>query len=229
MITVAHPHVETPLLLSPDRPCVLTVENAREYVTFVRDVIAAMEGGTSDCSFWDGDVRIDASKRGEILRDYFSLSFDDRKVLTLLYKKMRQNLLSCEDEVRFAGVVASVEELLQKCIIDSDLPLDSTPLEWDALLKACGVRPRSDYESALEGIVAYIDLFVRLRSVDFFVLVGVKAVLSDEDLAALYHHCELEKVSLLLLEPRRGGAVASERRLVITEDLCEIVEKQAEI
>lgn len=49
--------------------------------------------------------------------------------------------------------------------------------------------------------------------------------LDDNDLQLLYKHCEMQKVSLLLIESSKKRSVLSqEKAIIITEDLCEIVE-----
>ena len=76
-----------------------------------------------------------------------------------------------------------------------------------------------------EKIVAYIDIFAELKRVDVFVFVGLKSVLPDDELALLYRHCELKKIALLLIESHRvRPPLAPERSIIITDDLCEIVE-----
>ena len=56
-------------------------------------------------------------------------------------------------------------------------------------------------------------------------LVGVKSVLTDEELQELFKHCALQKVSLFFLEGENSRkTLPNERKIIITEDLCEIVE-----
>lgn len=61
-------------------------------------------------------------------------------------------------------------------------------------------------------------------------LIGIKDVLSESEISELYKHCALNKVALFLLERGRGEkTLDSERKIIITEDLCEIVENIPEI
>ena len=54
---------------------------------------------------------------------------------------------------------------------------------------------------------------------------GIKDILSDQDLVALYKHCALQKVGLILLESsKKRKLLPEERAIIITDDLCEIVE-----
>ena len=62
------------------------------------------------------------------------------------------------------------------------------------------IRPEENYETLLEKVICYINLFIELKNIRFLAFVGLKSVLSDEDLRLLYRHCRLHKLSLLLVE-----------------------------
>ena len=53
----------------------------------------------------------------------------------------------------------------------------------------------------------------------------LKSVLSDEKLQQVYKHCQSEQVGLLLIEDgKRRNLLSCEKAVIITEDLCEILE-----
>lgn len=56
--------------------------------------------------------------------------------------------------------------------------------------------------------------------------VGLKPLLSDDELKKLYKHCAFNKISLLLIESYKVRPLLEcERAIIITEDLCELVEQ----
>ena len=53
----------------------------------------------------------------------------------------------------------------------------------------------------------------------------LKKYMSDNKIAELYKHCELEKVGLLLIEGRsQYSKLKTENSVTITEDLCELID-----
>ena len=81
------------------------------------------------------------------------------------------------------------------------------------------------YQTLLEKIICYINLYVELKNTKLFVFIGLKDILTDEDLDLLYHHCALQKVCLWLIEStKKRPSLPQEKVVIITEDLCEIVE-----
>lgn len=225
MITLAHKHFETEMELKDDSPLVIFAEEPRENFSFVQNMISLAEGRESEFSIWKGADRLDAEEKIALLRDFFEMDFSDKKILNLLYKRIRGAFFDGAFMLSLNEINAEIGRLFEALFAEVDFSLDYSDLELDALLKACGVKPSVQYENLLEAIVCYIDLFVRLKNVEVFVLVGAKQVLTDEDLASLYYHCELAKVKLLLLEHYKTRPLLhNERAITITEDLCEIVE-----
>ena len=97
-------------------------------------------------------------------------------------------------------------------------------------LKGAGLKFAKTYDSLEEKIICYINALIELRQCEFFVFVNLKGVLSDEKLEQIYAHCRAEQVGLLLIEDgKRRKLLSCEKAVIITEDLCEILENYDEI
>ena len=225
MIRVSNFRIETPIELNPDSPLVLTVESPKEFYLLVSDMIGAFSGAETGFSMWHGDAKIKPSDRCEIVSDTFSFVVTDRKITTLLYKRLQNNFLDGDYVASFGELSATAENFLNGLCDTVDFPIEYDELSPDAVLKAFSVRPAKNYDTLLEKFVAYIDIFAELKHVDAFVFVGLKDVLPDDELKLLYRHCELKKIALLLFESHRArDLLANERSIIITDDLCEILE-----
>lgn len=225
MITLANPNIETTIELESDRVNIIIIENAHEYFKVVSSMISAMQGEESNFTFWENNDKIQASKCGELLLNNFSFDFADKKIITLLYKKLQIEFNNGDFLLSFNKINAEIGAFLQNLFMQIDFSLDYSELNIEDLLKACSVKPAKEYESLLDKIVSYINIFLELKSIKFFVFIGLKDVLSDDDLTLLYRHCEMQKVSLLLFESsKKRDLLPQEKAIIITEDLCEIVE-----
>ena len=81
------------------------------------------------------------------------------------------------------------------------------------------------YDSLEEKIICYVNALIELKKCEFFVFVNLKSVIDDEKLLSIYNHCESEKVGLLLIESSKlRPLLPCERAVIITDDLCEILE-----
>lgn len=149
----------------------------------------------------------------------------NKRITSLLYKKLQENFFEGELIVDFNKINAHIGAFLQSLFQTVDFALDYSELTLESLLKVCEGNPLKAYQSFLEKLICYINIFSELKNIRFFVFVGLKDILTDEDLITLYHHCALQKVSLFLMESsKKRDLLPMERAIIITEDLCEIVE-----
>ena len=229
MICMSHPSLETKLKLYSDSPLVLVVESPHQYYRMVCDLTKEFDGDVSDFSCWDGLARVRGDKVGELLCNHFSFELADKRMVALLHKQLGRNFLNGTHLVEFNKINGEIDLFLHDLCATVDFAVDSAELQLDDLLKACSVRPAKVYQSFLEKVICYINMFVALRGVEFFVFVGLKSVLDDDDLAQLYKHCTLAKVSLLLVEScKQRPLLPDERAVIVTDDLCEITENIVE-
>ena len=230
MIRLSHINIETPIVLNPASPITLSVESPKEYYDIVGNLSAAFNGESSEFSFWEESSSVSPDKYGEIILSPFYFNATDKKIINLLYKKLQSNYNDSTFLIEFNEINAKIENFLYNLCSTVNFSLDHNCLSIEDMLKASSVKPAKTYDTLLEKLVCYINIFTELKSALFFVLVGFKEVLSNEELAQLFRHCELQKVSLLLIEGSSGKkALQNERRIIITEDLCEIVENIEEM
>lgn len=225
MITLAHPNVETKISFDEQHPTLLICENPKEYYNFVTDIVEEFEGNVSNFSFWEGITQVKGEKYGELLLDNFCFNLADKRLVALLQKRLRTNYANGEFLVEFNRINTEIASFLHDLCQTVDFATDFEGLSIDDLLKCCSVRPAATFSSLLEKIVCYVNLFIELKRACFFIFVGLKDVLADDDLSQLYHHCKLMKVGLLLLESsKKRPLLPDERAIIITDDLCELTE-----
>jgi len=185
----------------------------------------SFNGELSDFTFWQDDEQIKPDKYGDMIVNAFSFDLTDKKIVTLLYKKLHNNYNESDLIPQLNKINANIGFFLQELFQTVDFALDYAELTPDDVFKICSVKPSIVYDSFLEKIICYINILVELKNTRFFVFVGLKDVLNDDDLKLLYNHCALKKVCLLLVESSKKRPLLSfERAIIITDDLCEIVE-----
>lgn len=222
---ISSERLETQIELDVSRPFLLCIESPKEYFNTVNELMNAFAGNISEYTFWDGDKQINAEKEGELLTDMFSFGLSDKKIINLLYKRLQSNFNNGQLIFEFQKLRSVSEHFLSNLCETEDFALTYSEMTFDALLKAVSIRPEENYETLLEKVICYINLFIELKNIRFLAFVGLKSVLSDEDLRLLYRHSKLHKLSLLLVECGKIRPLLEEEKvIIITEDLCEIVE-----
>lgn len=226
---IYHTALETPLEISSESVQLLIVENPALYYRFVSELDAQMEGREGGFSFLRSDAPIFPEKEGIMVCDCFHFDLGDKRVMTLLQKRLADLCRNGEAYMRLAEINSAISSLFSDIFCEVPFLLSQDDITPEELFKSCNVRFERNYETLLEKLICYINALIELKHCKFFVFVNLREVLCDEDLRALYRHCALEKVGLLLLEPFHVRALfREERAIVITEDLCEILENYSE-
>lgn len=220
--------VETPLMLAEDYVRTLRIENADCFYRTVLEFSDCFSGKENSVTFWKDHKMGSPSKCGEMIIDLFHLDLNDRKVLSLLYKRIEEEFHQRDDILRFQEINGLVQNFLNDLIFPLPFPVVSEELALADLLKLSDVKIQYEYGSFLEKIICYINLFIELKRCEYFIFVNLKRVLTDKQLEELFLHCRREKVCLFLLESGRGDSLPFEKTVVITEDLCELLENQQE-
>lgn len=227
-ITLTHVHLETPLILSGDYVQLLIVQDPKEFYDMVSDLDGQFDGQEGTFAFSRDGQTIAASKYGAMISDLFHFDLNDKKILGLLHKRL-ENVAFGEKIALFNEFSCQTINFLEELAFCVPFALDYDEPQPIDYLKVAGVKFEKNYESLEEKIICYINALIELKKCEFFVFVNLKSVLNDEKLLQLYAHCRAEQVGLLLLEDgKRRSVLKCEKAVIITEDLCEILENYGE-
>lgn len=223
-IKLVHVHIETPLLINENFPQLLIVENPAEFYRFVSDLDRQMEGLEGEFVFSCNGNIISAEKYGAMVCDPFHFELNDKKILNLLYKYLERNSFG-ENLSYFNRLTAQTVSFLEELAFAVPFSLsydEPQPIDY---FKAADVKFEKTYESLEEKLLCYINALIELKKCEFFIFVNLKSVLDDKKLLHLYNHCQAEKVGVLLITNSRvRPLLPCEKAIIITEDLCEILE-----
>ena len=228
-IKIVHVHLDTPMILSENYVQLLIVENPTEFYQMVSDLDGLFEGSHGTFVFSRDGQTIEAAKYGAMVADVFHFDLNDKKVLNLLFKRL-ENVAFGEKFVLLNELSAKTVTFLEELSFFVPFALDYSEPQPIDYLKSAGVRFEESYDSLEEKIICYINALIELKKCEFFIFVNLKSVLDDEKLLQLYAHCRREQVGLLLIESiKQRPLLSCERAVIITDDLCEILENAVEI
>ena len=228
-VQIAHVHLETQLTIMDEYVSLLIVESPNEFYNMVSDLDGQFDGkdGAFVCSI-DGQI-VPIAKYGAMVSDLFHFDLNDKKLLTLLYKRL-EGVAFGDKLVQFNALTAKTVEFLEEIAFTTPFALEYDEPQPSDYLKASGLKFAKVYDTFEEKLVCYINALIELKGCEFFVFVNLKSVLSDEKLQQIYAHCRREQVGLLLIEDsKRRQLISCEKAVIITEDLCEILENYENI
>lgn len=228
-VKVSHVHLETPLIISTDTPQLLIIESPSEFYLTVTELDKQFNGEEGNFVFCKNEEIISPAKSGALIYDLFHFDLNDKKVLNLLYKKLEAAAFN-ENLIQFNETTAKLVSFIEN--ISYELPFE---LEYDEpqpvdYFKASGLKFAKNHACLEEKIICYINALIELKNCEFFIFINLKSVLNDDKLLQIYKHCQKEQVGLLLIENGKHRPLLDcEKAIIITNDLCEILENYSDM
>lgn len=216
--------LEEPIFLSEEYVRLLIIENPTLFYNIVNQLNIQINGGDGRFVLFSDSQELSMETTGELIYDYYNLDFNDKKLLSLLYKKIEKEVTVYHiEKIHQANTYLNC--LMMDILEDLPFAFSCEDITINALLKALAVKFEVDYETLEEKIICLINILVELKKCKFIAFVNLKSILSDEQLLHIYHHCNLEKICLLLIENTQlRTKLSMENVLIVTEDRCEIVD-----
>ena len=110
-IKISHVHLETPLIISDEYVQLLIIENSTEFYNMVSDLDAQFDGKEGMFVFSANGEVVSAEKYGVMITDLFHFDLNDKKLLTLLYKRLEGVSLG-EKFIDFSSLISVALHIL---------------------------------------------------------------------------------------------------------------------
>ena len=199
---------------------ILVVENPEAYAKILMDLWRQSTGEPGDFCLCDLDVEKPLSKHAECILNPFSLSCNDKKILSKLYhelKEISQNELQQETYDLNTKLVCYLDDLTQCVPYPIKFQVDMDIL---SILKTYDVMLENQFDCLLEQIVKYLKAYHQICHIDIYFFVNLKCYLSSNELKKLYEFAFYEKINLILLEAVNKNKLDCEKTWIIDKDLC---------
>lgn len=208
------------LNLSLNKTNVLCIENRRVFAGCITDLWNQCEAGEGRWQLSDHDSTLPIAKSMICIVNPINLDCNDKKLLKALYQDMdkdvQENMYLQLGNIN-SKMVSLIDEIVkrQPYAIEYD---DSVSLM--DILKIYNVCFVKEFDTILEGIVTYIQLWHRVGKISVFAFVNLKAYLCDSEIEQLYEMIRYEQVYIILFESHYEKKLLDENVKIIDNDLC---------
>ena len=219
---LSHPLLSGPIHWTEGKIPVLILEHQQVFRQVVFELSGQAAGDEGEFILSFEYETLDCGAHLHVLRDYFPLSLDDRK-LQNQFQKVLQFTIREELPEDTGHLQQEIARYLGLVSVHMDYPLSFTEGEYILpLLKAVKCQPALDGEGALEQLMQYMELYSGLMPQQCFALVNAHQYFSQEELMELYQMANYRKWYLFLLEQMQKPALSCEDIYLIDQSLCEI-------
>lgn len=221
---LVHPEIEAvfewPRMTVPT----LVIENQSFFRKFLKDIRFAIEGCTSPVVLSIADKPISIAKHVELLTEFLSFDLNQKTLLNKMLTELEKTAVSEEHYFKTRQLLSEIEAQIADWSFGFPCDITATKVTVSALLKACSVCLKENYEGEygeVEKILDYMELVREFDRDKLFVTVNMRSWFSDEAVAAFVKTVLSHEYTVLMVEAFAHPLLESEQRVTIDRDLCE--------
>lgn len=194
----------------------------------LRNFLMALINGDNEetpFSFISSEKVLEIGVEVDVLLDPLQLNFNNRRAITALLKRLTQAASSEDFYLRTGEIKSSIAKYLDDLIDAGDYGFMASvdeELSVEGLAKLANLKIGGLGVDYVETLVNYLTMMTELVETELFIIYGLGALLSGEELARLCHDAENHQINLLLVGPCNNEKLRGIPKIVIDGDGCEI-------
>lgn len=223
MTCFAHPLMDAVLKFDEDRVPTLVIENRSFFRQIVQDIYAQTEGYSGECVLSRDLKPIEFSKNAELIDSPISFSVNQKSLLTKIVSALEKLAVNESFYLKTAELIQGIGEYFSELTKEQTAELYCSKLNISSILKAIGICVADDYASPLEEYIDYMELTREFDRDKLFIFINLRSYFPDSELQAFLETVLAHEYKILLIDNKAYDILSIEKRVIIDEDLCEIV------
>lgn len=180
---------------------VLFVPEINELFNFISLFRKEIEEETEALTFFDSDRKLKLDSEVDLQTDLFSLTLNQKKLITWLHKKILKENSNSETMFNFNKVKETIlswlNELKTSTLIDFDYLED---LENTDILKLMKVQFKEKEETLFDRFTNFLDTILEVKKVKLLLVSFLYAYFSEAEITQIKNICEEGELTLVSLE-----------------------------
>lgn len=180
---------------------VLFIPEINELFNFISLFKKEIEEETEALTFFDVDKKLKLDSEVDLQTDLFSLTLNQKKLITWLHKKILKENSNSETMFNFNKVKETIlswlNELKTSTLIDFDYLED---LENTDILKLMKVQFKEKEETLFDRFTNFLDTILEVKKVKLLVVSFLYAYFSEAEITQIKNICEEGELTLVSLE-----------------------------
>ncbi len=219
---IVHPLLEIPIEFVECQINILVIEDKKILVKLIEELIFQNNNGEGSFVLSENYSPISISKNMDIVKDFFSINPNDKKVINGVYSFLEKEAYTSENYVNTSSSLGELKKYISALIQLSDLNLTfKDEINIPSLLKIFDVKIDTTDNSLVLRLIEYMDTSIKYCGTKLFVFINLKSYFANDELLALYKHIFYNKIDVFLIESESKDKICSEEKTYILDiDLC---------
>lgn len=194
---------------------ILTIENATSFSKIASELYYYSEDIKSLKIF---KLNQENLKTSEVLTifDILGFNINSTSFLKTVYSELENQIKdNVENRSKYEKLFYELEDLLREEMVDVDLPLELSSLQFQSLFKAMGIKIIVEEENIYKKILDIVESMAHFRKSKLICFVNILAYITAKEIKELKEYISLSQLDVLFLEPRK---VEGFRQALVDED-----------
>lgn len=201
---------------------VLVVENQNLLYEILTDLYRQCQGFDGGSVLSENDTPVVISKRVELIDHYVPFDLNNRQLLNRIGMAIEKDAMNGERYLEVRSLLAEVERLLMELSFEYPCDVDFSEITLGSLIKASGMKIRSDSVSLGETIINYMELVCEFIADKLFITVNLRDFLSDDEANLFMQTVLSHGYKCFMIESHEHSRTEYEKRYIVDQDSCEI-------
>lgn len=201
----------------------LVIENQRLFRSLIEDICAQIEGNNGKAVISSNGVDcLDFRKCSEIITSVVPFDINRKSLISKIVSAVEKESISEAQYEKTMTLLGAIECYLDELTTTFDCNLAFSKITPTTLIKAAGLEIVDDYVSVAEKVIDYLELVREFDRDKLFFTVNFRSFIEDKETDEFMKTIIGHGFNLIMIENKEYKKLASENRVVIDEDLCEI-------
>lgn len=219
----SHPFIENIFDFEQDYINTLIIENPVFFTEIISDIYKQCEGEEGDSVLSDKYTPLAFSKNAELITQFVPFSINQKTLITKLNQTLERSAVSEEFYLSTQEVLQKIEKWLFDISFPLPLDIETTKLNPANLIKSAGVSFSEDNTCLTQKIIDYMDVMRELDHERVFIFVNLRCYIEEEKCDKFFETVLDHDFKIFLIESFEKNLLKKERRVIIDNDLCEIL------
>ncbi len=194
---------------------VLFIPEINELFNFISLFKREIEKETEALTFFDSDRKLKLDSEVDLQTDLFSLTLNQKKLITWLHKKILKENSNSETMFNFNKVKETIlswlNELKTSTLIDFDYLED---LENTDILKLMKVQFKEKEETLFDRFTNFLDTILEIKKVKLLFVSFLYTYFSEAEITQIKNICEEGELTLVTLEKDKAKFINDKIKVI---------------
>lgn len=199
------------------------IENKKLFVDIITDLYNQKAGNEGKTVVSENFSPVPISKRVDIIDKFIPFELNTKAIVNGIASALEKCAVNEENISRALSLVAQTESFLTDLAFQFPCSISFDNISISSIIKHSGINVESDLNSISEKVCEYMELITEFDRKKLFVTVNMRSFADDDEMEKFAETVIMHGYDVISIENCAYKKLKNENRLIIDEDLCEIL------